>query len=462
MIPAYSRVVAIDDNEDHLKKIVWGLGKAGFCPIPFHFDDGKLENQPNQPLPGIRIVFTDIHMVGGAMTQQVIHANNIISCLKKIISNGPYVLIFWSQFPGDSDGIETLIKERALESGITLPIGFAAIDKNKVFKAAAQDGNDEFDAQKLRDLILEKISKYKTLAVAASWEDRAARAASRTTNRLFELVGKSQAPADDWEKLLAFLASEAVGAKNAQQGFTNALDIALLPLLEDQLYLIGSEPPLPMEDIQRLIDLVSAERIECPSTVGAAHLNASYLIEELDSNAASNAYTRGMVSQLGGGFVNSGPFIQAFGYDATTLIRQEFSTRDLENDEKDAIKLHIVELGPECDHAQEKISTQRYLLAVLVPKSMIGAFIGAARNGKHPTSPKYRNDSVIDIGKMAFKKQPDEEWHLFISTRCFMALAAKVTIDSAPRFRLRRALLEEVAHRYITHTRRPGVMRFKH
>jgi hypothetical protein len=460
MIPIYSRVAAIDDNEEHLQKIVWGLIKAGFCPVPFHFSDGRLEEPPSQPIDSIRIVFTDIHMVGGSMSQPALHANNIINCLKKIVSNCPYILIFWSQYPGDSEDIEAQIRERATSAGLTLPIGYAAIDKNEVFRAAAIVGTDDgFDAEKLRGRILEVIGGFKTLGVAMSWEDRVARAANKTTNRLFDLVRGAEHPESTWEMLLAYLSAEAVGQKSARENLTNAFDQALLPLLEDQLYLIGDEPSSTTSDAANLLRLISRGDLARPQSVPVSNLNASYLIEETVVDKQTNSWARGMVSQLGPSFVNSGSFLSAFGCDAATLIRQEFATRAIEDVEYYQLKLHMVELGPECDHVQGKMSTQRYLLGLLVPKSLIGAM--TSQGGKKISSPKYRNESVMDIGRVALRNSPNTEWHLLISTRCFMTLGPKGVIDSVPRFRLRHALLEEVGHRYITHARRPGVMRFK-
>ena len=462
MIPLHSRVAAIDDVEDHLQKIVWGLGKAGFCAIPFFFEDGKLESPPDRPLPGLRLVFSDIHLVGGGPNNDKTHAANIILCLKKIVTTGPYVLIFWSQFPGDSEKIASLIQERAADAGLTPPIGYAAINKNEVFKIPAEDGDDAFDAAKLRDLILDRIKVFKTLAVATSWEDRASRAAARTTDRLFELVKGSANVAEDWEKLLAFLACEAVGQQQAKESLTVALDSALLPLLEDQLSLIGNEPAPAAEDAQRLLDIVSGDGTrERPAVVAASQLNTSYLIEELAASSGTRMWARGTVTAIGSGFVNSGPFVNAFGQDDGALIRQEFATRDLDTEENRSTRLHIVELGPECDHVQGKVSTHRYLLALLVPVSLIGAFTYVAKGGKKSSGPpRFRNDSVMDIGKVSLKTTPPGEWHLLVSCRCFMALAARTSIDGKPSFRLRRALLEEVAHRYATHARRPGVMRF--
>lgn len=460
MIPLYSRVVAIDDVESHLQKIIWGLGKAGFSALPFSFEDGKLESPPERPLPGIRVVFSDIHLVGGGLNNEKTHAANIIRCLRQIVAPGPYVLIFWSQFPGDSNRLVSLIQERAEEAGLVPPIGYAAIDKNEVFNIDSDDGDEDFKALKLRELILEKLREFKTLAIASSWEERTARAAAKTTDRIFQLIKASDDPTADWEALLGFLACEAVGQHNAKDSIVPALDAALLPLLEDQLLLIGNEPIPTQEDIKALLDVVSKEKRACPPTVAKSQLNASYLIEELSSNSHTRMWARGTATTLGVGFINSGLFVRAFGHDDTTLIRREFATRDLDDEEKKSTKLHVVELGPECDHVQNKLSTHRYLLALLVPATLIGAFTGGARGKNPPTSPRYRNDSVIDIGKIQLNSELHGEWHLLISCRCFMALAKETEINGKPRFRLRRALMDEVAHRYTTHVRRPGVMRF--
>lgn len=461
MIPSYSRVAAIDDVEDHLQKIVWGLGKAGFCVVPFLFEDGRLEAPPPSPLPGLRIVFTDIHLVGGGPNNEKTHAANIIRCLKSIVGHGgPYVLIFWSQFADDSARIAALITERAPEAGLTPPVAFGSINKTDVFKIPPEDGSDSFEPEKLRDLILEQLAHLKTLAISVSWEDRVARAASRTTDRLFQLVRNGGNASADWDKLLAYLACEAVGLDCAQEDAVGALDAALLPILEDQLSILSRQREKGDENAAHLRELVSAEGGgKCPTGISKSQLNASYLIEEIQP-ATFRMWGRGVVTELGGGFVNSGEFINAFGFEGSDLIRREFATRELEEDERVAVKLHVVELGPECDHVQGKVTTHRYLLAVLVPAAHIGAFSGAGKGKKPPSPPRFRNDSVFDLGKVTLNLGGAGDWHLLVSCRSFMSLALKKAVDGRPKLRLRRALIDELSHRYTTHARRPGVMRF--
>lgn len=467
MIPFYSRVVAIDDNEDHLKKIVWGLGKAGFCPIPFLFQDGRLENAPESPLQGVRVVFTDIHMVGGGPQNERLHASNIITSIRQTIAPGPYVLIFWSQFPEDYGIISNLINERAAESKILAPIGYGVVNKNDVFRVEPAEGGDQFNPDQLRQLILQQLQAHSTLAIAASWEDRVGRAAARTTDRLFELVKSAENPVEDWTQLLSHLATEATGKSVAKTEPLRALDTALLPLLEDRLTQLNSNFMVSKEDLRPLLERVSVDgKVTRPPTVSAAHLNTSYLIEELLPDPARLPSGRGIVSMLNSSFVNSGPFVSAFGHGKHDLIRGEFATKKtISEQEIDKTRLLVVELGPECDHVQGKLSTQRYLLSLLVPADLIDPFTGQ-QNGETGRSIKRRmnNISVLNLGKFVLREQAPNigagEWHLLISCRCFMAVSAMKQVDGVPRFRLRRAQMDEIVHHYTTHARRPGVMRF--
>jgi hypothetical protein len=456
MIPRYSRVAAIDDNEEHLKAITWGLSQAGFCPVPFRFDDGDLLPSPEAPITGMRIVFTDIHMAVGNLANLKMHSGIIIQCLKKIAASGPYALIFWSMYPGDVEQMKSLIEADGPGTGLTPPIAYGSIDKNMVLGAG---GSGAFDAEALRKLVAEQMENFSTLATAAQWEMRAAEAAAKTTDAVFSLT---QAPiaeqrTKEWESLLAFLAAEAVGPEVAPRNIDAALDSALLPILEDQLSFVGGTSATPISETHPLrIALSVIPRPPRPDGISVARLNASYLIDEAGAASPRGEFERGMVIQLPGSFINSGLFIRQFGKERSDLVRAEFLLKDkakaATSEQIGKLTLHVVELGPECDHVQGKVSTHRYLLALLIPSALIG--LCKTKSGG------LNNASVIDAGLMAFKKTPLEEFHLLISTRCYMTLAPGFALGGLCRFRLRRLSIEEVVHHYTTHARRPGVMRF--
>lgn len=464
MIPHFSRVVAIDDVQDHLKAIAWGLSEAGFCPVPLWFDAGELDSPPKSPVPGVRVVFTDIHMVQGNMSSPKTHAATIIKCLKAVVSAGPYALIFWSMHPSEVAQMKALIEEDGPGAGLNLPIGYGSIDKQKVLVAAdvvQTDGKRAFDPQALRSAILEQLKNFPTLATAASWEMRAAEASAKTTDEVFKLTN-AKTPAErtaQWEGLLAYLATEAVGQAIALHDMDAALDSALLPILEDQLGFVEGPQHGTLYETHPLRSLLAAgARPDRPNTIPLGRLNASYLIDEIGAASKKGVLERGMVVRINKGFIESGELLQRFGANEADLLRREFLCIDSPTPEQiqALLPLHLLELGPECDHVQSKVSTHRYLLCVLAPA---GSLEDCQRRYKKRTF-AYNNDSIVDVGRIAFSAAPAQDYHLLVSTRCFTSLPPSGVLDAECRFRVRRMSLEEVMHRYTAHARRPGVMKF--
>lgn len=463
MIPQNIKVVALDDVEDHLIKIVRGLGRAGFSVSPFFFDDGELEDVPPRLLEGVRIVFSDIHMSNGSQDHKV-NGATIANCLRKIIHPGPFVIIFWSQYPRESSKVFKEICERLEEVGHIAPIGFGSISKGEVL--ALSENPDLFDLSELKVKIFEEVKKFQPLLFTAAWEDKVFRASAKTTNKLFSLTSTYEVKhkLKEWGKLTAFLGAQAIGGVNAKKNIQSAVDQALLPLVEDNLSLMVGDCESFADSI---VDHINDNgKVKIPRKISVSQLQTGYLIEEVDGDLNSMGSIRGVVIELASSFVNSGPFINSFGYERDELIKKEFLNyqETLNKEEAAQIKLHAVELGAECDHINNKVSTYRYLLAILVPIELMKLFNGEGRGAEDEKGElKFNNMSVMDAGCFSIKTNPHGEagdFHLLISCRCFMALAKGKSAAGVPRFRLRRALLEEVAHRYVTHARRPGVMRF--
>lgn len=465
MIPYHARVAALDDDPEHLKMIVNGLGKAGFWAMPFLFDIGKFEPELPIPFKGIRLVFTDIHMGPGPFgSSAATYASTIIMGLKQIVSEGPYGLIFWSQFPQDADIIWNEIKARAPQSGLPIPVFYEAIDKNTVMNVGGGSGSpaSNFDAEKLRDEILSKIQSADVLALAMSWDERVGHAAMLATNRVYNLA-KSDGDLSKWTGLLAYLAQEAIGKEPATASPVAAVDNAMLPLLEDRLSELSNNSNFKGLG-QTIKDALNnaTNHLDLPDGISVADLNTHYLIEEV-SPKTSSMWDHGMVSKLGGGYLNSGRFVGHFGVDVEELIKTEFILREsrkqaIASDIVRDASLHLVELSAVCDQVQGKVATHRYLLALLVPDSLLKAC-----NSYDTKRKKYRNEyanaSIVNIGEIKLNGQSDSH-HFLVSTRRFMTLPPKCAVDVTCVFRLRRTVMEELSHHYATYARRPGVMRF--
>lgn len=463
MIPYYARVAAFDDDQEHLRNIVIGLGKAGFWAMPFWYDAGKFEPELPCPFQGIRLVFSDIHL-GPPSTNIVVYASAIINGLKKVVAEGPYGLIFWSKFPTDAQLVWDEIAARAESAGLTLPIFWGTIDKNKVMDLGGAEvgAGSNLDADKLRDEILDLIKSADVLALSMSWDERVGHAAMHATNRIYRLANPLANPSN-WANLLAYLAQEALGNERAIKSPIAAVDNAMLPLLEDKISEITQDIHHDHQDVGHSIgELLKNGHINLPAGISAADLNTHYLVEEIDQTT-SHMWERGMVSRLGGGYRNSGKFIGHFGVDVENLIKDEFI---LPNKRKEPIasdivrdaQLHFVELSAECDQTQGKMVTHRYLLALCVPASLQKGF-NVYDSKRCKFRDEYSNSSIINIGEIKLKEQKENHF-LLVSTRRFMTLPPKDKVDVKCIFRLRRTVIEELSHHYATYSRRPGVMRF--
>ncbi|HBN8469791.1 TPA: hypothetical protein ACOJM5_001890 [Pseudomonas putida] len=447
MIPKFVRVAAVDNERDHLEKIHSALVSAGFWAMPFLYDLGSVKPLPPSPYNGVRIIFSDIHLVDGGMNNMAQQALAIIACLKKIVCDGPYALIFWTQFPQDAEQVFREILARTGDDLIA-PVGFGCIDKSLVL------GLEE-NPERLPELLTQinvAIESCGALLLSISWEERVSQAAIRSTYRLFDLAHQKAAGGslEQWHQLLAYLAVEAVGEPQARRTPVSAMDAALLPILEDRLHVSA-------EDVAPLNALLEEKIGAGTGAVSKSSLNAHYLVSTL-GNAAAFASSRGVVSVINKEGWDADQ-LELWGQTCNQVLVQEFFLSGQQNVDDallGTLKPCVVTLTPECDDVQGKVGSFRYLLGVLIPYS-------EAVRGRYYSKSKrqYSNLSIFDVGVLSVDVGDGvKDYCLLISCNRFFAKPTAELLNVEPKLRLRRATLEELSHHYATHARRPGVMRF--
>lgn len=451
MIPTHVRVAALDNDKEHLNKIYSGLARAGYWVMPFHFDAGALSPLPSSPNNGIRIIFSDIHLVEGQMFKMTTHAQALISCLKRIVSEGPYIVIFWTAHPDDATEVIREVRNRIGNEATPAPVYFGTIDKNNVLGGDDQD----FNTENLVELINTEIAKCGPLLLSISWEERVFQAAVRSTHRLFELaqngIDEDEAKLTAWHKLLGFLALEAAG-EEAKALPIKAMDLALLPLLEDRLQTSSIYAPKALQD------MLSNELGRKPETISSSKLNTHYLVEVIKNPKDVEPFRRGVVSSIDTERWDAS-YHEEFGGDWPELIRKEFLMNNAQNAEQIArlIKPCLVTLTPECDDIQGKVGSYRYLLGALFKKDEVtsNAYYSRSKN-------QYSNLSIFEIGIISVNDEDIEtDYVLLVSCNRFLARPVRAVDSVTPIYRLRRSVIEELGHHYATHARRPGVLRFR-
>lgn len=447
MIPKFVRVAAIDNEADHLKKIHSALVSAGLWAMPFLYDFGTVNPTPPNPYNGIRIIFTDIHLNDGGMNNMQQQALAVITCLKKIVCDGPYILIFWTSFPQDAEKVFKEITSRSSENELVAPVGYGCIDKSLVL------GLEE-DPGKLPDLLAQidtAIESCGALLLSISWEERVSQAAIRSTYRLFNLAHQEDNSLEQWHQLLAYLSTEAVGEVQARKSPVSALDAALLPILEDRLH-------TSTEDTNPLNSLLESKFGSGTGKVSKSSLNAHYLVSTLAKNTDTSSSSRGVVSIIDKESWDAEQS-ELWGGTCNDILIQEFflaGQQDVDDNFKKQLKPCVVTLTPECDDVQGKVGSFRYLLGVLIPYSNTEKLRHYSKSKR-----QYSNLSIFDVGVLSVDVGDGlSDYCLLISCNRFFAKPTADLLHVEPKLRLRRATLEELSHHYATHARRPGVMRF--
>jgi len=450
----FSRVVALDNDEEDLDAIVRALGRAGYSAIPYLFDVGTFVPEITQPCAGLRLVFSDIHLTPTSSINGVDHAATIGNFLKQIVPTGPYGVIFWSKHEADENSIVRELTSRAADIGFNLPVFFGFMDKNQV-GIGQPDG--EIDYELLGNLINEQVSKSQSLSIVMNWEERILLAAAQASNSLFQVIADTPnidngRISEEWLNLLSFLSQEAVGKTSAISNASGALDNALFPVLEDQLRIQTSSTPSDTDTpISETLCALGASKLKLSPSIDRASLNSFYLVEDFKTEAELPYNFRGVISKINKDADNFIP--THFGESWTEVLYREFILNGESTAQDNALVERtipcLISLSAECDEVQGKIPSHRYLLGAIFDPADVKSFL---RSGK-PARAALQDIGMIKIGG---------------TTKCILVSCRRFTSEHSISFsfpvtsvaRLRRNTLEEIIHHYTTHARRPGVMRF--
>jgi hypothetical protein len=122
MITGNPKVIVIDDDLSEASPLLQALAKR---KIAYLYFDGSIENLPEKPLSGIRLLFLDI-VLGTEGVPDKIKASAISSRVQRLIKMNapPYFIVFWTKH----DEVITLVLDN-LKSVNIAPVGYLNFDK---------------------------------------------------------------------------------------------------------------------------------------------------------------------------------------------------------------------------------------------------------------------------------------------------------------------------------------------
>ena len=445
----------------------------------YWFDRDTSDLRPPPPEGGhpfLRVVFTDLNLaeLGGVPETAALWAT-LVGVLKQLVSpnSGPYLLVFWTRVGAKAAEVKEMLYARAGElDGIPCPIDVLELSKGPfLIPAPAEksfnEGLREFygalhaNIDQLRQAIEGAVATDPQLNAVAAWESRAAEAAALAVNEVHRCARADTEDAsrvgEALKKTLAKIAVAASGTTAAQAGPARALDAGMLDIVVDQFGASVDQAEY-VAIIQVAIGTALAEDINFANNVAMyAELNTFFHVDREVGTAKS--WDRGVV-------IAARPLTEgnALGFRPSDFLTSEFLfPQELIPDHqraqapghlqqiRGAHSFVLVELGADCDHAQDHNRTRRFLVGLEIPQDLLYLACpiepGKLRNGALELLGPWKIDGTVK--------------YLLVSCRRFWTWQKQTPPASAPRYRLRASLVDKLLHRYSTWSSRPGIVEFR-
>lgn len=467
MIDHSCPIIVLDDVKKELWEISHGLGVCGLPIMPHLIVNGQLEREPTSRHEGVRILFTDLHILGPAQNKPELYVSALMKFMRQLISPSTYLIVFWSAFPDEAEVAWNLLVSRLKTVGAEnlIPFGYRILDKEEVKGISDEDEAIAAQAtEKVKARITEIFNEFPQLRSFMQWESSVSRAASATSNELISKLDKGGIPftnSDAVKATLKRMSQEAIGLPHAPKGPTKGVYQALLPIVQDWLNkeaekgqldqflgLTSSEEiPLPLEaegkpKLTSLLNdfFIHSEQTDLKSSERGAviRLPEDFLIKE----------ERGLVQEIGltatkGDWRGAICVEFAHGFSDATPEKQGIYKALL-----NPVNVYVVELSADCDYAQDKARSHRFLLSLFVPIDSPKPFY---------QNKKGANDAIYVTPEITLG---GVQGRLLISCRIFVTRPYRGTVEGTVITRIRQEVLAEIAHHYSTHMRRPGKIAF--
>ena len=425
----WTKIIAVDDNLSELGQVVQSLRQLGLACVSYNYPD----ETPERSFSGLRIVFLDINLIGGTSPHQ--DANVFaapISILERIIgdTNGPYALITWTDTGLHEKLMERLRGTKSLE--FRQPFFARPLEKAEYAK----------DAEKLKGAIQEIIAKTPSFGALLDWEARVGRAGQRV---LYEIQSSSSSlggddAAEKLDRMLSKLAVSAFGENHVEAHRFEAVNEALLPILNDALN-VEFFSEAAQNDVWEKAVTKHAEENQIENLL-IARLNSAVIFEPINS---IKPYRRGAVPEVPEAWLAGGQFVERFGATPNDLAVSVLKLKG----EADVVRWVLIQAQAACDFAQQKIGPMPYLLAAVVPAWGKKRSVPASVWIGPPLAPAV---GVSDT---------DYQLEILHSAVCQMTRQVVEDTDFKVLGRLKDQVVGAIGHVYHAHGSRPGFISFR-
>lgn len=422
------KIIAIDDDKSHLDALVNGLNNLRLANLPIHYSNDNTD--PYEPVPHVRVLFTDLHLLGADEQNTSKHFAVISQLLDELVDleNGPFILVLWTRYSSQASDLKAYLDERLAAK--KCPVSVVAINKNKFITA---DGRLKKNTD-LLGAILNATRKNPHLAALIDWEMRALQAAGVTLATVDNLIPDEKRNSKDYSAqlnaLLGQLASAAMGHRHAESDKLQAVNQAISPILSDSMV------HLPTSKDQKLLwGKAFKDPAKTPNLSVGAQLNRMIHVSTL--NDTSSYKDRGVVLKINW---RNEKLKQEIGHTQDEILKHfKFKNDGFENDEG----LFFLQVQPACDYANRDQKFLPYVLGVTARK---GGF----------SSKKFSGD-IYEFPGMELNGQ----CYVMRISANFLTRFSHTKLRLMPVwFRLREEILNDVTFAVSKQIGRPGIYSF--
>jgi hypothetical protein len=471
--------IAIDDEPSHLLAITAGLSASGISCTGFWYDRDTQMLNPSPQVGGlqyVRLIFMDLNLdeIAGGKTEPANLAGTVMNVLKQVVAKcaGPYTLVFWTQVGGKAEAVRALIYERLTD--IPPPLEILTIDKRAFLYAPPKDmpfnealkdfyAHMHKNIDELKKAVVDVVTKNAQLSALSRWEMRAAEAAGRTVNEVHACGARDKLPeggvSESIQRVMAEIARAAAGAIPSSELPARALDVGLVDILVDQFGASVDDP-----DYQKTIHAAIGQTLAHAIRDGIKFNQAAQMAAELNTFFHVDQEIE-HAKPVHRGAVIEAPKTNVLGFRAQELLTREFlfpselfpdgqrgEINDLIEKCRTEASFVLVELGADCDHAQESIRTQRYLFGVELPETFL-------RLAKNPMDNKLRNQSLQLLGPWSLNNKIS---YLLVScSRFWSSQSPKMVNGQLLKYRLRGSVVNRLLQHYSFWSSRLGIVEFR-
>jgi len=158
------KVIAIDDDPGHLDSLIEGLGGYDTDLLRIHFAGER----PDIPAcPHVRVIISDLRLLGGVMSDPVEDFAVIGSLLEDVIKPvDPYLMLLWTRYPDHAFALGTFLDRLR---NVAKPVAIVPLPKAEYLDDSGAVGNRTALADEINAVVGGWLGSEGALGLRGGW-----------------------------------------------------------------------------------------------------------------------------------------------------------------------------------------------------------------------------------------------------------------------------------------------------